>query len=129
MARLPVPGSDTGTWGAILNEFLDVEHNADGTLKTSGSLATKADDSAVVHNTGSESITGTKTFSAPAIVATPTAPTHATTKAYVDSVAGAGAADATTSTNGLVRLAGDLGGSGTTAAAPVITDGAITNSK
>lgn len=33
MARLPVPGSDQGTWGDILNEFLVVSHNADGSLK------------------------------------------------------------------------------------------------
>ncbi|MEK7471917.1 MAG: hypothetical protein AAB624_01585 [Patescibacteria group bacterium] len=34
MARLPVPGSDDGTWGDILNEYLLVEHNSDGTQKT-----------------------------------------------------------------------------------------------
>ncbi|MEK7471973.1 MAG: glycine-rich domain-containing protein [Patescibacteria group bacterium] len=34
MARLPVPGSDNGTWGDILNEYLSVEHNSDGTQKT-----------------------------------------------------------------------------------------------
>lgn len=34
MARLPVPGSDNGTWGDVLNEFLGIEHNADGTQKT-----------------------------------------------------------------------------------------------
>jgi hypothetical protein len=39
--RLPIPGSDGGTWGDILNEFLNVEHNADGTLKSAGSLAGK----------------------------------------------------------------------------------------
>ena len=33
MARLPIPGSDNGTWGTLLNEFLDIEHNSDGTLK------------------------------------------------------------------------------------------------
>ena len=33
MARLPTPGSDDNTWGTILNEFLSVEHNSDGTLK------------------------------------------------------------------------------------------------
>lgn len=33
MARLPIPGSDDGAWGAVLNEFLQVAHNADGTLK------------------------------------------------------------------------------------------------
>ncbi len=33
MARLPIPGSDDGAWGTILNDFLSVEHNTDGTLK------------------------------------------------------------------------------------------------
>jgi parallel beta-helix repeat protein len=34
MSRLPVPGSDQGQWGQILNDFLSVEHNTDGTFKT-----------------------------------------------------------------------------------------------
>ncbi|HYH75599.1 MAG TPA: hypothetical protein VD735_06620 [Candidatus Saccharimonadales bacterium] len=33
MARLPQPGSDEGDWGDILNEYLTVSHNSDGTLK------------------------------------------------------------------------------------------------
>lgn len=39
MVRLPTPGSDDGTWGDILNEYLLVEHNADGTLKQAGDIA------------------------------------------------------------------------------------------
>ena len=39
MARLPVSGGDTNTWGDVLNDFLRVEHNEDGTLKTTGALA------------------------------------------------------------------------------------------
>jgi hypothetical protein len=39
------------------------------------------------------------------------------------------ASDATTTTNGSVRLAGDLGGTGTTAAAPVISDNAVSTIK
>ncbi len=35
MARLPIPGSDDGTWGDILNTYLEVSHNSDGTLITS----------------------------------------------------------------------------------------------
>ena len=35
MTRLPIPGADNGSWGEILNDFLRVEHNDDGTLKTS----------------------------------------------------------------------------------------------
>lgn len=45
MARLPTPGSDDGVWGNVLNDFLGVEHNADGTLRTSASLASKTDKS------------------------------------------------------------------------------------
>jgi hypothetical protein len=29
-ARLPVPGSDNGTWGDVLNEFLQAGHDATG---------------------------------------------------------------------------------------------------
>ncbi|PID98919.1 hypothetical protein CSA80_04455 [Candidatus Saccharibacteria bacterium] len=32
-SRLPTPGGDDGTWGAILNDFLSQIHNTDGTLK------------------------------------------------------------------------------------------------
>lgn len=43
MTRLPIPGADSGNWGTVLNTFLLVEHNADGTLKPSGSLNAKID--------------------------------------------------------------------------------------
>ena len=33
MARLPNPGSDNGTWGQVLNDYLLQAHKADGTLK------------------------------------------------------------------------------------------------
>lgn len=62
MARLPVPGSDDGQWGGVLNDFLSVEHNGDGTLKSGGSLAAKANDTAVVHLAGVETVTGAKNF-------------------------------------------------------------------
>lgn len=39
MARLPQPGSDSGTWGDILNDFLKVELNANGSLKRAGDIA------------------------------------------------------------------------------------------
>lgn len=49
MARLPIPGSDEGAWGDILNNFLSIEHNSDGTQKTlpirkGGTGATTAED-------------------------------------------------------------------------------------
>ncbi len=41
MARLPMPGGDDNRWGTILNDFLSVEHNNDGTLKQTGAIAAK----------------------------------------------------------------------------------------
>jgi hypothetical protein len=125
MTRLPIPGSDDGTWGQLLNDFLSVEHNNDGTLKANGSLASKADDSVVVHNSGNESIDGTKTFTSSPLIPTPTSASQAATKAYVDSTA-TGAPSATTASEGIVQLAGDLTG---TATAPLVAAGAITGAK
>ncbi len=33
MVRLPIPGSDSGNWGQILNDYLSQTHKSDGTLK------------------------------------------------------------------------------------------------
>lgn len=71
MARLPIPGKDAGSWGNILNEFLSVELNSDGTLKSGGSLGAYAP----LHN---PSFTGTVNVPAP------TSATSAVTKQYVD---------------------------------------------
>jgi collagen type VII alpha len=38
--RLPIPGGDNGDWGTILNSFLEVSLNPDGTLKQSAVGAT-----------------------------------------------------------------------------------------
>lgn len=80
MARLPVPGSDEGRWGDILNNFLLQTHNSDGTLKpidlsvikglvdelnkklSSADISGKADDNRVVHKDTAETITGALTF-------------------------------------------------------------------
>jgi hypothetical protein len=118
MARLPTPGQDDGVWGSVLNDFLVQSHNVDGTLKLSAvSASGAATDVTVVHNTGNESISGTKTFQASPVVPTPTLGTHATTKTYVDSAVSAGAPDASSTIKGILQLAGDLAG---TASAPTV---------
>jgi hypothetical protein len=38
VSRLPVVGSDDGTWGDVLNDYLAVAHNTDGSLKASAVL-------------------------------------------------------------------------------------------
>lgn len=54
MSRLPVVGGDANTWGTVLNDFLSVAHNADGTLKSasSASLATFSFPGVVAAQTG-----------------------------------------------------------------------------
>lgn len=111
MARLPFPGKDEGIWGRILNAFLLVAHNPDGSLRDSGLIATKAADTSVVHRTGDETVEGVKTFTITPHIPAPAQATHAASKAYVDSTIASGiTADATPSTKGKVRLAGDLAG-------------------
>ncbi len=105
MARLPVPGSDKGTWGEVLNEFLSVEHNADGTLKPGGTL-------------GAYAPKANPTFTGVVTVPTPTNATDAVTKAYADNLVVGGAPDATSSAKGLIQLTGDLGGSAANPSVP-----------
>jgi hypothetical protein len=70
-------------------------------------LAAKANDTAVVHLTGDESVAGVKTFSASPIVPTPTTSTQAATKAYVDGTV-AGLTIAALKTTDYTAAAGEL---------------------
>jgi hypothetical protein len=99
MARLPTPGGDENTWGNVLNDFLSQAHNSDGSLKDSAvtglagrnvSASTPANDDVLTYNS--------------------------TTQQWEPKAAG-GVPDATTSSKGVVQLAGDLGG---TAASPTV---------
>lgn len=101
MARLPNPGGDDGVWGSILNDFLAQAHNTDGTLKDTGVVAQKY----VKPGSG---IPESDLASA------------------VQAKLNASSADATSSTKGVVQLAGDLSG---TASSVTIAAGAITASK
>jgi len=61
MARLPQPGSDKGTWGDILNDYLAQTHDADGTLKANiVTSAQLADNSVTVAAIADGSITETQ---------------------------------------------------------------------
>lgn len=86
MARLPVVDSDDGIWGGILNEFLEVEHNPDGTLKNTGTL-------------GSYAPLANPTFTGTVTIPSPTNATDAVTKQYVDNLISTSISDATFNTD------------------------------
>jgi hypothetical protein len=119
MARLPIPGSDDNTWGDILNEYLTVAHGAGGTLKSDAVNSTAIQDDSIT--VAKLDISG----GADGQVLTK----NSALSGGIEWTSAAGSPDATTSTKGLVQLAGDLGGTGTAAATPVISDNAITTAK
>ncbi|HEX6462013.1 MAG TPA: hypothetical protein VFZ58_01935 [Candidatus Saccharimonadales bacterium] len=47
MARLPQPGADTNVWGDILNDYLTVSLNSDGTVKANAVSASALQDNSV----------------------------------------------------------------------------------
>lgn len=74
MARLPTPGSDENTWGDVLNDFLSQSLNIADTTSVHG-ISDTAD---IVMTTGSQTITGAKTFTSSPVVPNPTSPTVTT---------------------------------------------------
>ena len=103
MTRLPQPGSDAGTWGEILNDFLATSLKPDGTLQdnvvTTASMAPSAVDGVAI---ASASISEDKLDVA--------------TQAKLN--AGSVVGDATTTSKGIILLAGDLSGSATAPTVP-----------
>ncbi len=101
MSRLPIPGSDDGSWGGVLNDFLAQEHNSDGTLKirTDNTLSAQQSVSEKGQPNGYAPLDGSGKV--PSV--------------YLPVSGGVPDADATT--KGVVQLAGDLGG---TAASPIV---------
>ena len=109
MARLPTPGSDDGTWGDILNDFLSQSHNPDGTLSASA-----IPDGSVTPAKLSQSYALTSEKGSAGGIAT----LDGTGKVPSSQLPASGATpDATTTTKGVVQLAGDLAG---TAASPTV---------
>lgn len=114
MPRLPTPGSDSGTWGDILNDFLSVEHDsASGKLKTGGgsTLAGYQPVSAKGQPGGYAALDSNGQVPSAAIPAQGSTP------------------DATSSTKGVVRLTGHLGGTADSPTVPGLADKESTANK
>lgn len=113
--RLPQPGADEGSWGDILNSFLAIEHNTDGSLKKASDISQALSTANAAYVKPANGIPKTDLSSA--------------VQASLDNADAAvtgSSPDATTTTKGLVRLAGSLAGSADT---PTIAAGAITNAE
>jgi major tropism determinant Mtd-like protein/baseplate protein BppL len=91
-------GDGSSAWSSLAYSFGSSKSdiglgNVDNTSDASKPVSTaqqtalnlKANDTAVVHNTGAETIAGVKTFSSAPIAPTPTNPTDVANKSYVDS--------------------------------------------
>lgn len=141
MARLPQPGGDKGNWGVILNDYLSQALQSDGTLKDGSVGSSQLSDNAVtaaklapgsvtkatvgltnVNNTADENkpvstatqsaLDAKATISSLATVATSGSYADLSNKPTIPTVL-----DADNTTKGVVKLAGDLGG---TADAPTV---------
>ena len=60
MSRLPTVGADNNDWGNVLNDYLQVAHNTDGTLKDGATLSS-----------ATTAIGSTVSFTKPTVVYTP----------------------------------------------------------
>lgn len=152
MARLPTPGSDSGSWGAILNDFLSVELNTDGTLKKASQISqaqsdattaksNAADAQSTAQNAQDDATTALNAANAAQSTANAAIPQTAidtddeltansddhlpsqkAVKSYVDTQVAAGTPDATASTKGKIKLAGDIGGTADVPTIPALAN-------
>lgn len=148
MARLPIPGNDIGSWGTILNDFLSIELNSDGTLKKASDIANaQADASTAIADAGTAqtaanaaqvsannaqstanlAIPKTWLDTDPLLSASSDSKvaTQKATKTYVDYQVASGVPDATagpTGQKGKLKLNGDLAGTADVPTVPALAD-------
>src|SRR5919199_3782521 len=127
MARLPIPGSDDGTWGQVLNDFLAVAHDGDGGIK-----ADAVDSSALQDNSVSGAKLQDNTVSAAKLNVTGGSNGQVLTKnsslsGGMEWASSAGVPDADASTKGIIQLTGDLGGTAASPTVPGLTSKASTS--
>lgn len=113
MARLPVPGSDNGQWGGILNDYLLASHTADGALKPN-SVVNAIPNSSISAAKLQQTYVQLGEKAQPDGVATLGSDGLVPTSQLPASVA---PSDASSATKGVIQLAGDLAG---TAASPTV---------
>jgi hypothetical protein len=119
--RLPIPGQDNGTWGDILNDFLEVSLNTDGTLIPSALTTAGAE---LISHKGVAS--GYASLNTSALVPTTQLGTGTASSAtYLRgdntwATVPGGATNATTAAPGLIQLSGDFSNT-STATVPIVS--------
>lgn len=91
MSRLPITGADDGIWGEVLNDYLSISHNADGSLKD-GIISSSIVQNAAISESKLDPALQTKV--------------NASTE------------DATSTSKGIIQLAGELGGTASNPTVP-----------
>jgi hypothetical protein len=127
MSRLPQVDGDFDDWGVILNDFLEVSHNADGTLSTSAvssALPSPIPTTNLGGGTASSSnfLRGDGIWAVPSGLAGATGPSGATGPVGTNGATGATGASGTAGSQGATGSTGVGGASGATG--PVGTNGA-----
>lgn len=125
MARLPIPGQDSGTWGDILNQYLSQSHATDGTLKAGSVGSTQLQDNSVTNNAIAPNTITNAEIASDAVNATSIADGSIVNNLIADStiqevklsaalqskIDNPTVADTTSSVKGIIQLTGDLAGS------------------
>lgn len=109
MTRLPIPDGDPGVWDDLLNDFLTVEHNSDGTLRNVSRPAEVA-----------------AKYTKPA-GGIPKSDLSTEVRVLLTAAATGNAPDASSSTKGLIKLAGDLAGTADSPTVPGLANKVSTN--
>jgi len=124
MTRLPIPGADADSWGDILNDYLQVSLASNGTLKPDAvTPAAIQDDSVSGTKLQDNSITSAK-LDVPGGSDGQVLTKDSGTSSGLAWTSTAGAPpDADATTKGVLRLAGDLGGTATAPTIPVLAGG------
>ena len=119
MSRLPRPGQDEGVWGDVLNDFLAVSHMDDGTIRVEALPPPQIDDGTITPAKLSQSyVPATQKGQANGV-----ATLDGTGKVPAAQIpVGSIVTEATTSTAGIIQLAGDLSGTYDAPRVPALSD-------
>ncbi len=124
MARLPIPGSDQGSWGQILNDYLSQSHNADGTVKAGVISEANFDTAAAAKLNASAGSVGATGATGPAGTQGSAGAAGATGATGPQGPVGNAGAAGATGASGAVGATGPAGADGTS----VEIQGSVTNS-